>query len=328
VLDPIVIAAGVGLVASPIAGRAVLRLPERQRRAATWIIVAGALAAIVVAELWLDGRIKEGVYTFLLGALPGTVVYILWRTALASAIVCLVPLYFGIGARTLGRPLHAPALPLDAMLPLQPVWMLVYGSLYLFALLPLLVVRDGELLRRAMKSYVLVMLVAYAGFIAYPTVAPHTDEVIGSGFAMWSLRLVYEMDQPYNCFPSLHVAHSFVSAFACYRVHKGVGGIALFWASLVGLSTLFTKQHYVVDVIGGAVSAYAAYLLFLRGFPRHLIAEDTRRLAPRRALWVAAAYALTIACFWIAYLITGTIPADHPDARNRVPAQQAFHQHR
>jgi membrane-associated phospholipid phosphatase len=291
----------VGLVLSPIGGSAIVRLPERRQRIATWGLIAAALVAAFVAKLAPDARINEAIFTALLGAIPGTVVYILGRTALASTIVCLVPLYFGVGARTLGRPLHAPALPVDGMLPLQPAWMIVYGSLYLFVLLPLLVVDNKELLRRTMKSYVLVMLVAYAGFIAYPTMAPHADEVAGNGFAVWSLRLVYSLDQPYNCFPSLHVAHSFVSAFACFRVHRGVGRMAILWASLVGLSTLFTKQHYVLDVVAGALIACVAYLLFLRGFPRDRISEDTRQLAPQRALWAAGTYAVAIVCFWIVY---------------------------
>jgi membrane-associated phospholipid phosphatase len=301
VLDPIVIAAGVGLVLSPVAATGILRLSRRGQRIATWGLIGAALAATFIAELRPESRTAEAIFTVLLGAVPGTLVYVIWRTALATAIVCLIPVYFGIGARTLGRPLHVPALPIDRMLPLVPAWMVVYGSLYLFALLPLLVVRDAELLRRTMKSYVLVMLVAYAGFIAYPTIGPRPNEVAAGGFAAWCLRLVYSLDQPYNCFPSLHVAHSFVSAFACWRVHKGVGRMALLWASLVGLSTLFTKQHYVVDVIGGALIAGLAYVLFLRGFPRDAVPEDVRRLAPRHALWAVGTYAVTIVCFWLVY---------------------------
>ena len=122
-----------------------------------------------------------------------------------------------------------------------------------------------------MQAYVMVLVIAYVGFVAYPTVAPRPDEVRGVGFAAWCLRLQYSLDQPYNCFPSLHVAHSFVSALTCYRVHKGVGVAAVLWATLVGVSTLFTKQHYAVDVIAGAIMAYAAYVLFLRQYPRELV---------------------------------------------------------
>ena len=49
------------------------------------------------------------------------------------------------------------------------------------------------------------------------------------------------------------MAYSFVAALACYRVNRHLGLLAVLWAWLVGVSTLFTKQHYVVDVVVGAL---------------------------------------------------------------------------
>lgn len=60
--------------------------------------------------------------------------------------------------------------------------------------------------------------------------------MVGEGFAVWGLRALYRADPPCNCFPSLHVAHSFVSA-------------------LVAMSTVFIKQHYVLDVIAGTATS-------------------------------------------------------------------------
>jgi membrane-associated phospholipid phosphatase len=182
--------------------------------------------------------------------------------------------------------------------------MIVYGSLYVFiGILPLMVVRQRELFRRAMQAYLTVMLVAYAGFLAYPTAAPRPDVVPGEGFGAWSLRLAYDIDPPYGCFPSLHVAYAFVSALATYRVHAGVGTVAALWAALIGVSTLFTKQHYLVDVIAGTAAALAAYAIFLRTYPRELVPERDRRRAPARALVVAAVWAGAVGVFWLVYLL-------------------------
>jgi membrane-associated phospholipid phosphatase len=220
----------------------------------------------------------------------------------ASAFVSLAPLYFFIAELTRSRSTYAPEVALDRALSVQPAWMLVYGSLYVLILpLPVLVVRQPELFRRGLQAYLMVMLVAYAGFLLYPTAAPRPAEVLGSGFAAWSLRLAYSLDPPYNCFPSLHVAYSFVSALTCYRVHRGVGAAAGLWAALIGVSTLYTKQHYVVDVIAGALAAYVAYTLFLRTYPRQAVAESDRRRVPFRALGAIAIYGIMVAAFWVAY---------------------------
>jgi membrane-associated phospholipid phosphatase len=84
-------------------------------------------------------------------------------------------------------------------------------------------------------------------------------------------------------------------------VHRGVGFVAVLWASLIGVSTLYTKQHYVIDVIAGALAAYVAYVLFLSSYPRDAVPESDRRLAPFRALGVVGIFGIMVACLWGLY---------------------------
>ena len=307
--DPLVAAVGIGLVGSAVAGPAVAyglkALPQEWRRPTEWLLIIGAVVAAVVADLLADGPVG-GVFVYVLAALPGLIAFLAWRTLVASTLVSLAPMYFVIALLTRGRATHVPALPLDRSLPLRPAWMLVYGSLYVFVVvLPLLVVRQPALYRRAMQAYLTVMLISYVGFLVYPTAGPRPAEVWGDGFAAWSLRLAYGLDPPFNCFPSLHVAYAYVSALTCYRVHRGVGAAAALWAALIGISTLYTKQHYVVDVIVGALEAYVACVWFLRKYPRQAVPEEDRRRAPFRALAASGIFAVMVAGFWIAYLFQG-----------------------
>lgn len=243
------------------------------------------------------------------GAMPGRwsmVVQSLTRpyrvTLSMVVLVSLIPFYIVIAELMPGRTLHVPELAWDRVVPLQPTWVLVYGSLYLFViLLPVLVVRQEEQIRRTVLAYLMVWITAYACFLIYPTMAPRPDEVIGEGFAVWGLRFLYSADPPYNCFPSLHVAHSFVSALTCYRVHRGVGIAAALCASLIGVSTLFTKQHYILDVIAGIFLACVADVVFLRNDPREGIPELDRRLAPVLALGIIGFIGFLVACFWVVY---------------------------
>jgi membrane-associated phospholipid phosphatase len=224
------------------------------------------------------------------------------------ALVLLVPLYIFIAELMPGRPMHAPALALDRSLPLRPVWGLVYGSLYLFLIaLPVFVIRQPEHIRRTVFAYLFVWIVAYVFFLAYPTMAPRPDDraVMGGGFALWGLRFLYEADPPFNCFPSLHVAHSFVSALTCFRLSRRLGIVTGICAALVGVSTLFTKQHYVLDVVAGVALAVLAYFLFLRRYPRDDVPELDRRLAPVLAAGLAGTIGLGVAGFWLIYRFYG-----------------------
>jgi len=219
------------------------------------------------------------------------------------ALMALVPGYLVIANVTQHRAVYAPAMPLDDMFSLQPIWALIYGPLYLFLiLLPLFVVHQPDHIRRTFASYLTVWIGAYAIFVLYPTTAPRPAEVLGDGFAVWGLRFLYDADPPYNCFPSIHVAHSFVSASSCYRIHRRLGWVALIGAALVALSTLFTKQHYVADVIGGMCFAGLAYAAFLRGYSRDRISEAERQVAPMLALVTSAVVVAGSACVWLVYL--------------------------
>jgi membrane-associated phospholipid phosphatase len=222
-------------------------------------------------------------------------------------LMSLVPLYIFIPELFPPETRYAPELPLDRAIPLVPVWALVYGALYVFLiLLPVFVVRQDEHVRRTVIAYLLIWLTAYLFFfLLYPTAAPRPARVIGEGFAVWGLSTLYSSDPPYNCFPSLHVAHSFVSALACYRIHRGLGLVATICAALVALSTLLTKQHYILDVIAGVFLALVGYAIFLRGIPREQIPAFDRQVAPALAMCISALVILGIVGYWFAYLWSG-----------------------
>ncbi len=303
--EPLLAGIGISLLASVVAGPPLAHrlelVPERRRRTTEWLLLGGAVAFTLLASVFVESRVGVAL-TYALAALPALVAFLAFRTLLASMIVSLAPLYFVIGEMTRGQRTFAPEIAMDRALSVEPAWTLVYGSLYVFIVaMPLLVVRQRELYRRAMQAYLMVMLVGYAGFLLYPTLAPRPAQVPGEGFSAWTLRLVYSIDPPHGCFPSLHVAYSFVSALTCFRVHRGVGVVAGLWAALIGVSTLYTKQHYVVDVIAGVLAAYGAYWLFLRTYPRDKITESDRLRAPRAALWAVAIIVVMVAGFWVAY---------------------------
>ena len=76
-------------------------------------------------------------------------------------LVLLVPLYLFIPQLATRRAPSVPALSLDNRISLQPAWVLAYGSLYLFLiLLPVLVVRQEEHIRRTVYAYLTVWISA------------------------------------------------------------------------------------------------------------------------------------------------------------------------
>ena len=216
-------------------------------------------------------------------------------------LFAIIPFYLVIGAAVSGGPVHIPELAIDRAIPVVPAWSPVYASLFLAAILPVMVVHQQEHLDRTIRAFLWMWVIALVCFFFYPTASSRPPRLPADGFGVWGLRVIYSTDARYNCLPSLHVAQCFLAAFTCWRVHRGVGVAATLWALLVALSTLFTKQHYVLDAVTGILLAYAAYVIFIRAYPREAIPERERRYAPALALLAAGVYAIILAVFFILY---------------------------
>lgn len=82
--------------------------------------------------------------------------------------------------------------------------------------------------------------------------------------ALWVLRLLWRADAPVNVCPSIHCQSSgcMALAFSKSRLAAGRPGrkwLAWGWALLICASTVFTKQHSIIDVLCGLALTAAGY---------------------------------------------------------------------
>lgn len=83
------------------------------------------------------------------------------------------------------------------------------------------------------------------------------------------VQWLYASDTPTNILPSIHVFNSLAihrAITSCQRLkdHRGIRMASWTLTLLIILSTMFLKQHSVVDVCLGATMAFAGYLIFYR----------------------------------------------------------------
>jgi membrane-associated phospholipid phosphatase len=100
-----------------------------------------------------------------------------------------------------------------------------------------------------------------AFFISFPVVTPQSWRA-GNKRRTSSERFlgfVQAFDTSSNCFPSMHVSVAMLTALHLYPL---VGHWALSFPGLIGLSCLFTKQHYVLDVPSGAALGGLAFYIY------------------------------------------------------------------
>lgn len=153
----------------------------------------------------------------------------------------------------------------DRAIPLEPMWGFVYLGCFLFwAVNYILITRQGKegWFQFATGDY-LSRIVCGIFFILIPTTNVR-PEVAGNGIAEQLIRFVYWIDAPTNLFPSIHCLVSWL-CFCGIRgrkyVPKWYQAFSALFAIAVFASTLFTKQHFIVDVVAGVLIAELCYYI-------------------------------------------------------------------
>ena len=174
---------------------------------------------------------------------------------------------------------HALDTAVDRAIPFSPGWIYVYVSLWLFSIAPLLYVRSNTFFRPLFASMAATLTFAYVAFVFFPTKMTLRPTLEGeAGFTAWLIRGVYAGDGPYNCFPSIHVALSHLSAWSLWEMDRAVGRVAWGLAAAITVSALLLKQHFLADVVGGAALAFLVHRLTLGRYAKQCIpdADDVR----------------------------------------------------
>ena len=156
---------------------------------------------------------------------------------------------------------------LDTAIPFLEWTVWIYLSQFVLVFFAAWKIEDPKILSVTFYSIALASIVSFIVFIIFPTRLPrdlNCESIIGR----FLFSCLYMMDGDSNCFPSLHVSLSSLASYGLYKSAGKFSGLFLFWPILVWISTLTTKQHYVIDVVGGIVVATVAVWivkLFLRG---------------------------------------------------------------
>ena len=126
---------------------------------------------------------------------------------------------------------------------------------------------------RTKKSFFVAMLgtylsafICFAFFIFFPMSYPRPPlefahagmlsspiwHIPGDLFSLKGMEFIYQMDSSSNTFPSLHIVYSMIFALALREEYPKYSTVFYLNAFIVFLTTLTTKQHFVMDGITGA----------------------------------------------------------------------------
>ncbi len=166
---------------------------------------------------------------------------------------------------------YYPSIPLDSKIPyikffVVPYlsWLLWIPFIWIYTLFhdKVLFKKISYMLMISMTLYLVLSFVCPTALSLRPSSLDNTD--------IWCrlTLFLYSLTPETYVFPSLHVFHSLV---IMYAITKGKGKLieniyfkifGFIWTILICLSTVFIKQHSIIDVIGGIL----LFIIILIGF--------------------------------------------------------------
>ncbi|GAK55644.1 hypothetical protein U27_02478 [Candidatus Vecturithrix granuli] len=150
------------------------------------------------------------------------------------------------------EPVYLPLLAIDVNIPLVPWTFLIYVSDYVLILLVVILLKEREQFVSFARMAFGVLVGCGLFFLFFPTVyplPPYPD--VDNLMVAAVMKFIQIVDQPRNCFPSMHVALTSVSSWAMRSFGRKVHLIFWIWTFMIYVSTLTTKQHYALDIVGG-----------------------------------------------------------------------------
>ena len=156
---------------------------------------------------------------------------------------------------------------LDDWLPFLNVFIVIYILAYLHWGIGYIVIsrESKEKCHFIVAADVLAKIICLFFFLVVPTyiVLP---TITSNDFFSVLTQFIYKMDDPVNLFPSIHCLESYMVFRGSLNLNVSKSykiGMGLFMI-LVCLSTVFVKQHVVVDIVGGICIAEISYQIVKR----------------------------------------------------------------
>ncbi|MGJ8619535.1 MAG: phosphatase PAP2 family protein [Methylophilaceae bacterium] len=185
-------------------------------------------------------------------------------------ITVFISLFFVAYFHVLNHPAYpATIIPLsflDKLISFQPIALPIYLSLWIYVVMPpILIIKLDELCAFAL-SIALMSAVGLTIFYVWPTTIPVSE-------IDWALHpniaFLKSVDAAGNACPSLHVATAIFSGawtdfiFRRIKAPSWLRIVNLVWGTGIIYSTLATRQHVAFDVYGGILLASIG-ILFAR----------------------------------------------------------------
>ena len=149
------------------------------------------------------------------------------------------------------------SLTIDKEIPYVSAFIFPYIYWYAFIFLGLVFIlsKDRKRYLRSLMVIYISMCICYLFYYFYP-VEISRPIISNNTLPNRLVNLIYEADRPFNCFPSIHVLNTYIIIrFTKIKDNKSWFIYTSIIGILIILSTLFIKQHFILDGVAAIIIA-------------------------------------------------------------------------
>jgi len=181
--------------------------------------------------------------------------------------IIYLPWYFGLQYRSSVQ-FHDVYTGIDQALPFIAwfIYPYVYWFLFVAGTVAYLFFTHRDEFYRCVAYLFIGMTICLTIFTIYPTSFDHRPiQLSGSPLTQFLLQFIYTADKSQNVFPSIHVYNSIVCAVALIKCQdfqnkNWMKVLAIVSAVMITLSTMFIKQHSILDAVAASVLSIILYI--------------------------------------------------------------------
>lgn len=158
---------------------------------------------------------------------------------------------------------HVPSFTFDfeKSIPFVPLSIIPYMAGGLFFCTVFFSCKNKNQLKILTWRMLFVSITAGILFIAVPLRFSFAKPEVSSVILGLPFSFLKTFDSPFNQSPSLHIAFAFIFWSVFKDLSKWRRSFLMVWLILLGISTLTTYQHHLIDILTGAILAHISFII-------------------------------------------------------------------
>ncbi|WP_228408470.1 phosphatase PAP2 family protein [Chryseobacterium takakiae] len=180
----------------------------------------------------------------------------------------------------------------EKSIPFIPLSIIPYMASGFFFCLVFFSCKNKHQLKILTWRMLFVTIIAGLFFVTVPLRFSLTKPDVSNSILNLPFSFLQTFDSPFNQSPSLHIAFAFIF-WSVFKDLTKWRTFLLIWLILLGISTLTTFQHHVIDLLTGAILAHVSFIIipYRKNDPKY------------RSCWLANYYFISGWVFILAALL-------------------------